>query len=148
MIDIRFKFPLVLALACVPVGSLTVFAQGVSQEDFLAMGRDLFEREWKPGEPASPGGDGLGPNFNDVSCIGCHNQGGKEPHRVAQQDLVAQQATFSTTWYIERCDGPSFEGSQWPSPWKFGTTEETDGLYPFQQIEDRISISLLVWGWA
>jgi CxxC motif-containing protein (DUF1111 family) len=76
MIDIRFKFPLVLALACVPVGSLTVFAQGVSQEDFLAMGRDLFEREWKPGEPASPGGDGLGPNFNDVSCIGCHNQGG------------------------------------------------------------------------
>ncbi len=72
----RLTLAFVMALLTVPFGSLPVFAQGVSQEEILSIGRSLFEREWKPGEPASPGGDGLGPNFNDVSCIGCHNQGG------------------------------------------------------------------------
>lgn len=42
----------------------------------IAMGRELFEREWKPGEAGTRGGDGLGPSFNDVSCVGCHHQGG------------------------------------------------------------------------
>ncbi len=51
-------------------------AEHLSREQFLAIGQELFEREWKAGEPASPGGDGLGPNFNDVSCVACHHQGG------------------------------------------------------------------------
>jgi CxxC motif-containing protein (DUF1111 family) len=39
-------------------------------------GRELFRREWLPGDPRSHGGDGLGPVFNDTSCVACHNQGG------------------------------------------------------------------------
>jgi CxxC motif-containing protein (DUF1111 family) len=39
-------------------------------------GRDLFEREWLPGDSRTHGGDGLGPVFNDSSCIACHNLGG------------------------------------------------------------------------
>lgn len=39
-------------------------------------GSELFAREWLPGDPRSHGGDGLGPVFNDSSCIACHNQGG------------------------------------------------------------------------
>ena len=39
-------------------------------------GRALFEREWLPDDPRSPGGDGLGPVFNDSSCVACHNLGG------------------------------------------------------------------------
>ncbi len=39
-------------------------------------GKELFAREWIPHDPRSPRGDGLGPVFNDSSCVACHNQGG------------------------------------------------------------------------
>src|SRR5438477_4007394 len=41
-----------------------------------AQGRALFEREWLPGDSQTHGGDGLGPVYNDSSCIACHNLGG------------------------------------------------------------------------
>jgi len=39
-------------------------------------GKELFTREWLPGDARSAAGDGLGPVFNDTSCVACHNQGG------------------------------------------------------------------------
>lgn len=39
-------------------------------------GREIFLREWMVNDSRSHGGDGLGPVFNDTSCIACHNQGG------------------------------------------------------------------------
>ena len=40
-------------------------------------GEELFTRQWEPGKPATDGaGDGLGPMFNDVSCVACHGEGG------------------------------------------------------------------------
>lgn len=39
-------------------------------------GKELFAREWIPDDSRSHGGDGLGPVFNDSSCVGCHNLGG------------------------------------------------------------------------
>ncbi|HZW35157.1 MAG TPA: di-heme oxidoredictase family protein [Isosphaeraceae bacterium] len=44
--------------------------------DAIAKGRDLFLREWFPGEGTRPGGDGLGPVYNDTSCVACHGLGG------------------------------------------------------------------------
>ena len=41
-----------------------------------AMGRELFTREWVPDDPRSFGGDGLGPAYNESSCVACHNLGG------------------------------------------------------------------------
>ncbi len=41
----------------------------------VARGRAIFLREWLPSDPRSHGGDGLGPVYNDSSCIACHNQG-------------------------------------------------------------------------
>src|SRR5687768_3424333 len=38
-------------------------------------GRELFVRQWIPNDSRG-GGDGLGPMFNDSSCVACHNQGG------------------------------------------------------------------------
>jgi len=40
------------------------------------VGKVLFTHEWKPNDPLSPGGDGLGPVFNAKSCVACHVQGG------------------------------------------------------------------------
>ncbi len=40
------------------------------------LGAELFLKEWTPGEPSRHGGDGLGPVYNDTSCVACHNLGG------------------------------------------------------------------------
>ncbi len=40
-----------------------------------AAGRVLFIHEWQPRDPLAKG-DGLGPVFNDRSCVACHFQGG------------------------------------------------------------------------
>ena len=42
----------------------------------VARGQVLFEREWQPGDSRTHGGDGLGPVYNDSSCVACHNLGG------------------------------------------------------------------------
>src|SRR5262245_18390456 len=39
-------------------------------------GEVLFKHDWKPNDPLSPQGDGLGPVFNATSCVACHNQAG------------------------------------------------------------------------
>jgi CxxC motif-containing protein (DUF1111 family) len=42
----------------------------------LARGYELFNREWIPNDPRAHDGDGLGPVYNDSSCVACHNSGG------------------------------------------------------------------------
>jgi CxxC motif-containing protein (DUF1111 family) len=42
----------------------------------VAEGRELFLREWVPNDARAHGGDGLGPVFNESSCVACHNAGG------------------------------------------------------------------------
>lgn len=41
----------------------------------IDLGHDLFIHVWQFNDKLS-GGDGLGPMFNERSCVGCHNQGG------------------------------------------------------------------------
>jgi CxxC motif-containing protein (DUF1111 family) len=77
----RVWYLLILALvALAPVGlrALSSFWSRRPAVD-LAMAREgevLFKHEWKPGDPLSPGGDGLGPVYNATSCVACHHQGG------------------------------------------------------------------------
>ncbi len=40
-----------------------------------AMGQEIFEHEWQPGDQKA-GGDGIGPVFNAQSCVACHSKGG------------------------------------------------------------------------
>jgi CxxC motif-containing protein (DUF1111 family) len=42
----------------------------------LALGKELFTREWIAGDRRSHAGDGLGPVYNAQSCAACHQQGG------------------------------------------------------------------------
>ncbi len=46
----------------------------ISREYFEA--RSLFEKLWEPGTPSPSGGDGVGPLYNERSCVGCHHLGG------------------------------------------------------------------------
>jgi CxxC motif-containing protein (DUF1111 family) len=42
----------------------------------IELGAALFTRQWVPDDRRSHGGDGLGPVYNERSCVGCHHQGG------------------------------------------------------------------------
>lgn len=50
--------------------------KAVAATEDAVSGEEIFLREWLAGDPRSHGGDGLGPVFNDSSCVACHNQGG------------------------------------------------------------------------
>jgi CxxC motif-containing protein (DUF1111 family) len=50
--------------------------EGPAKADPIAVGSEIFHREWMPNDSRGHGGDGLGPAFNDSSCIACHNSGG------------------------------------------------------------------------
>jgi len=57
-------------------------------------GKALFEKSWEPGQPSPTGGDGLGPLYNETSCVGCHQQGGTggggdNTHNVQMVTVVA-----------------------------------------------------------
>lgn len=42
----------------------------------LAVGEEMFLREWTAGDERSVAGDGLGPMYNAASCVECHRLGG------------------------------------------------------------------------
>lgn len=80
-------FGLRMLATAVVCGGLVSFSQMAAADDGLPAaakatkakaidGREIFAREWIPGDKRSHGGDGLGPMFNESSCVGCHNQGG------------------------------------------------------------------------
>ena len=43
--------------------------------DERTRGEMLFAREWVPNDPMAPAGDGLGPVYNESSCVACHGLG-------------------------------------------------------------------------
>ena len=81
----RFRLELgfrILASAVVYSGLVGSEAQSAEpkassvKKSRVEVGREIFAREWIPGDKRSHGGDGLGPMFNESSCVACHNQGG------------------------------------------------------------------------
>ncbi len=57
-----------------PIPALAVALLAAREE--RARGEALFFKEWAAHDPASPRGDGLGPMFNETSCVACHGLGG------------------------------------------------------------------------
>jgi CxxC motif-containing protein (DUF1111 family) len=50
-------------------------AKRASSKDHYA-GRELFVKVWEPGKRSPAGGDGVGPLYNETSCVACHRLGG------------------------------------------------------------------------
>ena len=71
------------------------------KSDPVDAGRELFTREWVPGDPRSHGGDGLGPMYNESSCVGCHNQGGAGGAGPASKNVDIVTA-FSSPQFDDR----------------------------------------------
>ena len=69
---------LFVVLAPAGLRMLTWRSHQIDVDDGMAQAGDvLFTHEWKVNDPLSAGGDGLGPVFNENSCVACHNLGGK-----------------------------------------------------------------------
>jgi CxxC motif-containing protein (DUF1111 family) len=59
-------------------------------------GKELFEKSWEPGKPSPIGGDGLGPLYNETSCVGCHNLGGTGGGGSNERNVVMLTAIASS----------------------------------------------------
>jgi len=73
-------------------------------------GAELFQREWVPQDQRSHGGDGLGPVFNDSSCVACHNQGGTGGGGPASKNVDIVSA-FLNEGAMQRPQQPSAFGT-------------------------------------
>ena len=67
-----------VCIGLAPLFGVNVAGAGADAEkvDPVAIGYDIFHREWLPNDARAHGGDGLGPVYNDTSCVACHNSGG------------------------------------------------------------------------
>jgi CxxC motif-containing protein (DUF1111 family) len=76
----RAWWVIVAVVAVLPVGWRMLtwqrFRPAVVDKAMAQAGDELFHHVWKVDDPLSPEGDGLGPVFNERSCVACHNQGG------------------------------------------------------------------------
>jgi CxxC motif-containing protein (DUF1111 family) len=85
---------LALGLAVVGIGGSASGEDG-PPAGRIAEGRELFLREWTPGDSRSPHGDGLGPVFNDSSCVACHNAGGSGGGGPSSKNVDIVTAVFN-----------------------------------------------------
>ena len=67
-----------------------------SREHFDA--RQLFEKIWESGVGSQAGGDGLGPLFNESSCVGCHHLGGTGGAGGNESNVVILSAFAGRLW--------------------------------------------------
>ena len=76
----RAWYLLIPLVALVPVGLRALTWRSAKGQDvdpqMAEAGKVLFKHVWTEKDPLCNGGDGLGPVFNDKSCVACHNQGG------------------------------------------------------------------------
>jgi CxxC motif-containing protein (DUF1111 family) len=86
-------FNVLLASTLSPLEALEAAPLAIPEEP-QALGRELFARAWIPKDSRSHGGDGLGPVFNERSCLGCHHQGG--PGGAAGADKNIEIITAAT----------------------------------------------------
>ncbi len=61
-------------------------------EERLSLGRQIFEHEWQRDDPLAGEGDGLGPVFNEKSCVACHFQGGVGGGGTNRFNVLAYEA--------------------------------------------------------
>src|SRR5947209_6050651 len=89
-------------------GALRGAAAAAPSREERAQGRELFEREWLPGDSQTHGGDGLGPVYNDSSCIACHNLGGGGGGGAASKNVDIITASANTL--VQQDGGASTRG--------------------------------------
>src|ERR1700678_4247801 len=65
----------------------TAGKSGDPHREQVSLGQRIFSHQWVADDRNSHGGDGLGPVFNDRSCVSCHDQGGPGGGGYAQKNV-------------------------------------------------------------
>jgi CxxC motif-containing protein (DUF1111 family) len=116
MSEIAFRasraFGLASSLVVVGAGTIASGADGTPNGK-IAEGRELFLREWTPGDSRSHHGDGLGPVFNDSSCVACHNAGGSGGGGPSSKNVDIVTAVFNGR-NVQAVQSPSQQASTPP----------------------------------
>ena len=91
----------------------------------LTRGEVLFFKEWVANDPASPHGDGLGPVYNQTSCVACHGLGapggaGPESKNVVLLTAVADDGGRRIPVGLEKIH-PGFHDTRSTVLHRFGT---------------------------
>lgn len=76
-------------------------------------GAMLFAKEWVPGDPMSRGGDGLGPLFNESSCVACHGMGAPGGAGPEAKNVVLLSGSATTKEAAAKLENihPGFRGT-------------------------------------
>ncbi len=88
----------ILAAGAIGGGSATAGSKESAKADPVAAGYEIFNREWMPNDPRGHGGDGLGPAFNDSSCVACHNSGGSGGAGPVSKNIDILSASRNTSF--------------------------------------------------
>jgi CxxC motif-containing protein (DUF1111 family) len=95
-------------------------------DDELALGEALFHRDWAPGVPLNEGGDGLGPAYNERSCVGCHFLGGSGGAGPLAKNVEIANARSTTPEKALVAAHPGFREAQSLVIHRFGTDPRYD----------------------
>jgi RNA polymerase sigma factor (sigma-70 family) len=91
-----------------------------------ARGEALFAREWVPNDPMARGGDGLGPVYNESSCVACHGLGAPGGAGPESKNVLLVTATPSGNGSLQDLDRvhPGFHGTRSVVIHRHGTDPE------------------------
>jgi len=92
----------------------------------FARGEMLFAKEWAPNDPMSHGGDGLGPVYNETSCVACHGLGAPGGAGPESKNVTLLTATPGGCGPSSSLDliHPGFKGSRSVVLHRYGTDPE------------------------
>ena len=113
------------ANAAEPETELAAYARRLLRDE-QARGEVLFAKEWVPNDPRSHGGDGLGPVYNETSCVACHGLGAPGGAGPESKNVVLITATpngCGATTGLDKIH-PGFRGSRSAVLHRYGTDPE------------------------
>jgi CxxC motif-containing protein (DUF1111 family) len=94
--------------------------------DERARGEMLFAKEWVPNDPMARGGDGLGPVYNESSCVACHGLGAPGGAGPETKNVILVTATSNSRRAPKSLDQihPGLSGSRSAVVHRYGTDPE------------------------
>src|SRR5262249_37450624 len=100
--------------------------KGSRPETDLGRGAVLFAKEWVPNDPMSHGGDGLGPVYNESSCVACHGLGAPGRPGPGRKNVVLVTAIPNRRGEAKGLDQihPGFHGGRSAVLHRYGTDPE------------------------
>ncbi len=97
-----------------------------SPRDEPARGDLLFAKDWVTNDPMSHGGDGLGPVYNETSCVACHGLGAPGGAGPESKNVILVTATTTGRGSAKALEQihPGFHGTRSVVLHRYGTNPE------------------------